>query len=61
VALIVAPLATFTVPMALKTMMPPLVPFQALAVSDTPLEIVTSVHWGTRCTTTFWLAKFAPP
>ena len=34
-------------------MMPPLAPFHAVAVRLPPLAMVTSVHWGTRCTITF--------
>jgi hypothetical protein len=60
VAVIVAPLWISTAPVALKTTIPPLVPFQSLAVSVPPLEMVTFVHCGTRCTTTFWFAKLAP-
>jgi hypothetical protein len=45
--------ATLTVPVALNTIIPPLVPFQALAVRVPPALMVTSVHWGTRWTMTF--------
>lgn len=49
-----------TAPVARKMTIPPLLPPQAFAVSVPPLLMVSVVHWGTRWTTTLWLAKLLP-